>query len=101
MQYSCCESEDDDECTRLNEINAWFKSQKVNIELKDLSGKSNGDRHPQLVICAAGINYWQASTEKQFLNFIKSLDWHEPQQLVILFTTEEKATKVWRIPQKP
>lgn len=93
---SCCEIEanEDDPVILFEKINAWLKERQFG-NLKRVEDHFGGNKHPQMFVAGAGFNNFP---EDDFVSFFYSLQWENPENVVLIIEPEEGATKVYRPP---
>lgn len=77
-----------------NKINEFLASKDVRplVRVDDHYG---GSKHPQCAVYGAGYNYF-SSVEDEFAAFIISLEWGDPENVVLIIQPENGPTKVYR-----
>lgn len=88
---SCVEDEEE----VLDRINAWLleKGGGPRWSLKLVSDDFGGGKHPQMSVYGGGFNYFY---EDDFAEFVISLPWQNPENVVLIMQPEDGSTKVFR-----
>jgi hypothetical protein len=74
-------------------VNQWLSDRRLD-GLKELAdGGATGNKHPQLLLYAAGYNYFP---EDEFIKFFHTLQWESPERAVLVLQPEDGATRVIR-----
>lgn len=76
----------------INKINGWLAARNFGA-LAPLSDHYGGSKHPQVEVFGAGFDYfpWE-----DFAQFVMSLEWENPDNVVLLVNPEEGPTMVSR-----
>jgi len=93
IQFCVCDEENVPEVNRLLAVSDHRKQQVAQVD--DYAG---GNKHPQTVMLAAGMNYWTKDEIKTFLASLRQLPWKYPHLFVMLTYIEQSdEVKVWRL----
>ena len=74
-------------------VNQWLSDRSFD-DLRELADTAaTGNKHPQLLLYAAGYNYFP---EDEFIKFFHTLQWESPERAVLVLQPEDGATRVIR-----
>ena len=74
-------------------INQWLRSHDFQ-EVADIADEhATGNKHPQLLLYAAGYNYFP---EDEFIDFFHTLRWDAPDRVILTVQPEAGPTRVVR-----
>lgn len=76
-------------------VNAWLAERGFGT-LVLVEEHAGGSKHPQMRIGCAGFNLFQGQ-EDEFAQYVLSLSWMYPDNVVLVIQPEEGPTRVWRI----
>ncbi len=79
----------------FQQIDSWLQTRMSHWRLTMIEGHFRGGKHPQMYVAGAGLNYFP---EDEFADFVLSLPWERPENLVLLIQPEDGATRVFRMP---
>lgn len=81
--------------TNLGLINTWLEERGFE-SLYDQSKASAGNRHPQIIVCIGGYNYFP---EEDFVIFVLSLPWELPENFSLIINPEDGPAQYNTIPK--
>jgi hypothetical protein len=91
--FSVCEEEGrEDHPVLLAHINDWLM-ERYSQRLLLVQEHFGGSKHPQLFAAGAGFNYFD---EDAFADYVLSLPWALPENVVLILQPEEGSTRVFR-----
>ena len=62
-------------------------------QLNSVEGSFGGSKHPQMFVAGGGFNHFP---EDDFVAYVMSLPWQNPENVVLVIDPEEGATRVFR-----
>ena len=87
----------------LATINAWLKARNFDT-LFDCAGShgnpkgtSAGNKYPQFHVYMAGFNHFP---EDEFIAFFRTVEWEEPENVVLIMDPDQGTTRVFRPPHE-
>ena len=91
---SCAEDEtiEDGPCALFEKINDWL-AEKGSFKLNQVETNFGGRKHPQMFVAGGGFNYLP---EDEFAEFVLSLPWNYPENVVLVIGPDQGATRVFR-----
>lgn len=100
LQVDSCEDDNapengEDIIALVARINRWLARNNKHSGLAPVVDHYGGCMHPQVLVYGAGLNYLD---EDAFADYVLSLPWTHPENVVLLLNPEEGATRVFRPP---
>jgi len=89
----CGEEYDEDGIRILSRLNWYLEALGSASHFEELSEHYGGGKHPQQFVFGAGVNYLD---EDRFAEFVLSLPWEDPENVVLVIQPEDGPTRVWR-----
>ena len=87
----------DGDTAKIDNINSWIAANSntttINGPLWEISDHAGGSKRPQAFIFIGGLNHLR---EEEFVDFLRTIDWDEPEDVVLVMMPEQEATRVWR-----
>lgn len=77
----------------ITKINDWLAERRFG-PLASVEDHYGGSKHPQVALFGAGYNHFMPRDE--FIGFVLTLDWWNPENVVLLINPEEGATMIFR-----
>lgn len=102
LQFCCTEDyADEDVHPRIAIINQLLLATKEDgstqqFKQVDNANLTGGSKHPQVIMLAAGMNYWDPEEIEAFWHGVQSMEWEHPGRVVMVTTYEnDEGAKVW------
>jgi hypothetical protein len=81
----------DEQDSPIHQVQRWIE-ERYRGHLVEVSEHSGGSKHPQFEAWCAGINYMD---EDEFIAFVMGLEWHSPENFVLVVNPEEGPARVF------
>ena len=91
----CLSSDDepgDDKGSPMNMLNDWLKQRRFGA-LAQVDSCFGGEKHPQMAVFGGGYNHLPAA---EFAEFVMSLPWIAPENVVLIMQPEDGGTQIRR-----
>lgn len=87
-----------DNQTIVDSINRYLLANgESSHQLKRLEDYTGGSKHPQVIMLGGGFNYFPESAPSKLWDYLTSLPWDNPDNVVMITYREGDEVKVWRI----